>query len=263
MVAGTLALTGFPFTAGYYSKDAIIEAAFASHSDIGMYAFILSVAAALLTSFYSWRLIFMTFHGRPRGEPEVHNHAHESPMVMLVPLFLLALGSLAAGFAFKELFIGHGQSEFWRGALFMLPSNQILDAMHHVPPYVILLPFAMMATGFFFAWLFYIYAPVMPANLAKAFPGIYAFLLNKWYFDELYDALFTQQALRIGRALWKTGDGRIIDGIGPDGVAARVLDVTGRVVRLQSGYIYHYAFAMLIGVALLATWFIFAGGGVL
>ncbi|GAB4231173.1 MAG: NADH-quinone oxidoreductase subunit L [Methyloligellaceae bacterium] len=260
MIIGTLALTGFPFTAGYYSKDAIIEAAFAAHSGIGIYAFALTVSAALLTSFYSWRLMFLAFHGRSRAPAQTLEHAHESPAVMLVPLFILAAGSLAAGFLFKELFIGHGHAEFWRESLFMLPGNDILERMHHVPGIVVTLPFIMMLTGFAIAWLFYIYAPVMPVNLARAFPGLYAFLLNKWYFDELYDYLFTRPALRLGYILWKVGDGRIIDGIGPDGVAARVIDVTNRVIRLQSGYVYHYAFAMLIGVALLTSWFMFAGG---
>ena len=261
MVIGTLALTGFPFTAGYFSKDAIIESAFAAHSGVGMYAFILTVAAAFMTSFYSWRLIFMTFHGASRADAHVMDHAHESPQVMLIPLYLLALGSIAAGFAFKSFFIGAGEEAFWREALLRLPSNHIIEAMHHVPLGVVLAPFIMMVGGFALAWLFYISNPAMPVNLARAFPGIYQFLLNKWYFDELYDALFTEPAKRIGHRLWKTGDGRIIDGIGPDGVAARVIDVTNKVVRLQSGYIYHYAFAMLIGVALLATWFVLAGGG--
>lgn len=262
MIIGTLALTGFPLTAGYFSKDAIIEAAYAHHSGIGMYGFILTVVAALMTSFYSWRLIFMTFHGRPRCDEETYEHAHEAPWVMLVPLFLLALGSIAAGFAFEGLFIGEGQATFWRSALFTLPSNHILDAMHHASFWVGAMPTIMMLIGLGLAWLFYIGAPSMPGNLAGAFPGLYRFLLNKWYFDELYDAIFVRPAFKLARILWKTGDGRIIDGLGPDGISARVLDVTGRVVRLQSGYIYHYAFAMLIGVALLATWFIFAGGGI-
>ena len=261
MLIGTLALTGFPLTAGYYSKDAIIESAFAAHSGVGMYAFALTVFAALLTSFYSWRLIFMTFHGKSRAPADVLNHAHESPLVMLVPLATLALGSIAAGFAFKGLFIGEGYAEFWRTALFTLPSNHILEEMHHVPGIVIASPFIMMACGLALAWLFYIYAPSMPVNLASAFRPLYLFLLNKWYFDELYDAIFTRPAHRIGHFLWKKGDGATIDGLGPDGVAARVIDVTRGMVRLQSGYVYHYAFAMLIGVALLITWFMFAGGG--
>jgi NADH-quinone oxidoreductase subunit L len=179
---------------------------------------------------------------------------------MLIPLALLALGSIAAGFAFKGLFIGEGYAEFWRSALFTLPTNHILEEMHHVPLAVIAAPFVMMVVGFLIAWMFYIMAPSMPVNLADTFRPLYLFLLNKWYFDELYDAVFTRSAHRIGRFLWKKGDGATIDGLGPDGVAARVIDITRGVVRLQSGYVYHYAFAMLIGVAVLATWFMFAGG---
>jgi len=261
MLIGTLALTGFPLTAGYFSKDAIIEAAFAANSNVGFYAFLLTVMAALMTSFYSWRLIFMTFHGKSRASAEVLNNAHESPLVMLVPLAMLALGSLGAGFLFKGLFIGDGSAEFWRSALFTLPSNHILEQIHHVPTAVVVAPFFMMVSGFLFAWLFYMVIPSAPANLADAFRPLYLFLLNKWYFDELYDALFTQPAHRLGRILWKKGDGAIIDGIGPDGISARVLDITKGMVRLQSGYVYHYAFAMLIGVALLITYFMFAGGG--
>ncbi len=260
MVIGTLALTGFPLTAGYFSKDAIIESAYAAHSSVGFYAFVLTVMAALMTSFYSWRLIFMTFHGKSRASAEVLNKAHESPLVMLAPLAMLALGSIAAGFLFKGLFIGDGYAEFWRSALFTLPSNRILQEIQNVPIAVVAAPFFMMVSGFLLAWMFYLVIPKAPENLAEAFRPLYLFLLNKWYFDELYDALFTQPAHRIGRILWKKGDGAIIDGIGPDGVSARVLDVTKGMVRLQSGYVYHYAFAMLIGVALLITYFMFAGG---
>jgi NADH-quinone oxidoreductase subunit L len=224
-----------------------------------MYGFILTVAAALLTSFYSWRLIFMTFHGETRLSKDVLSKAHESPMVILVPLFILALGSLGAGFLFKGLFIGEGYSDFWRNALFMLPSNNILEALDHVPAWVAAAPIVVMVCGFALAYLFYIMTPSAPANLAEAFRPLYLFLLNKWYFDELYEAIFTRPAHRIGRFLWKKGDGATIDGLGPDGVAARVIDITRGIVRLQSGYIYHYAFAMLIGVALLITYFMFAG----
>ncbi|HDO52102.1 MAG TPA: NADH-quinone oxidoreductase subunit L, partial [Rhizobiales bacterium] len=136
----------------------------------------------------------------------------------------------------------------------------ILEAIHNIPAMVVAAPFIMMVLGFLIAWLFYLVTPSAPANLAEAFRPLYLFLLNKWYFDELYDWAFTRPAFRIGRFLWKTGDGAVIDGVGPDGIAARVIDITNRVVRLQSGYVYHYAFAMLIGVALLVTYFMFAGG---
>jgi NADH-quinone oxidoreductase subunit L len=258
MVIGTLALTGFPLTAGYFSKDAIIEAAFVSKNPMAIYGFVSTVIAAALTSFYSWRLIFKTFHGRPQD----HHHyeqAHESPLVMLIPLAFLAFGSFAAGYPFKEYFAGHDVGEFFRQSLTFGPANHILEELHHVPLHIALLPTAMMAIGFAIAYWFYIRSPGIPVELARQQPLLYRFLLNKWYFDELYDLIFVRPTKWLGRVLWKGGDGWVIDGFGPDGVSARVLDVTRNVVRLQTGYLYHYAFAMLIGVALLITWFMFAG----
>ncbi|KAB0573317.1 NADH-quinone oxidoreductase subunit L [Brucella pituitosa] len=260
MMIGTVAITGLGVpgtiigTAGFFSKDAIIESVFASHSLASGYAFTLLVIAAMFTSFYSWRLIFMTFYGKPRASAEVMHHAHESPPVMLVPLMLLAVGALFAGFVFKEYFFGHEYAEFWKGALYTAPGNEILEHYHHVPLWVKLSPFIAMLIGLVTAWVFYIRAPHIPKTLAERHRGLYQFLLNKWYFDELYDLIFVRPARWLGRFFWKVGDGKIIDGYGPNGVAARVLDVTGRVVKLQSGYLYHYAFAMLIGVAALVTW---------
>jgi NADH-quinone oxidoreductase subunit L len=258
MVIGTLALTGFPLTAGYFSKDAIIEAAFAGKIAFSGYAFVLTVVAAALTSFYSWRLIFKTFHGAPHDRQH-YEAAHESPMVILVPLAVLAIGSLGAGFAFKEVFAGHHVAEFFRESV--KQSAAILDAMHHVPAWVAWSPTVMMALGFAVAWYFYLRRPDIPENLAREHDVLYRFLLNKWYFDEIYDAVFVRPAMWLGRLLWKGGDGWLIDGFGPDGVSARVLDVTRNVVRLQTGYLYHYAFAMLIGAAALITWFMFSGSG--
>jgi len=256
MLIGTLSLTGFPFTAGFVSKDAIIEATYAAQSWVGTYAFVLTLIAAVLTSFYSWRLMFLAFEGKPREPKDILAHAHEPPWTMGVPLIILALGSLLTGGLFFHLFIGSGQAEFWRGSL-------VTHASEHyaVPVWVMLAPTIAMALGFATAWYFYITNPLVPFGLAKRFRGAHAFLLNAWYFDALYDALFVRPAKRLGRFLWKTGDGTIIDGIGPDGIAARVIDITNRVVKLQTGYIYHYAFVMLIGVALLITYFIFAMGG--
>jgi NADH-quinone oxidoreductase subunit L len=265
MLIGTLALTGAGIphligTAGFHSKDAIIEAAYAAQTPSN-YAYWLLVIAALMTSFYSWRLMFMTFHGRTRAHLETFKHAHESPMVMLIPLFVLALGSVAAGFLFQKYFIGDAYKAFWGSALFEGKDNHILHAMHEVPTWVGWTPFVAMVLGFGTAWLYYIKAPWLPEWTARTFRPLYLFLLNKWYFDEIYDWLFVRPVFWISRQLWKTGDGKIIDGLGPDGVAARVLDVTGRVVRLQTGYVYHYAFAMLIGVAFLITVFMVMGGG--
>jgi NADH-quinone oxidoreductase subunit L len=289
MTIGTLALTGvgIPFTsigfAGYVSKDAIIEAAYASHRTGAVYAFLCVVAAAALTSFYSWRLVFMTFFGH-RGDwsaslpanahphetpsPDDHGHgdghgshhpAHESPNVMLIPLAVLALGAVLAGVVFRHWFIGSGFEGFWKGSLFTGPDNKILEEMETVPWLVSLFPTLMMLGGLLVAYYMYIVDKKAPARLAAGNPLLYRFLLNKWYFDELYDFLFVRPAFWIGRVFWKGGDGFIIDGLGPDGISARVLDVTRNVVRLQTGYIYHYAFAMLLGVAAFATWYLFGG----
>ena len=270
MLIGTLALTGVGIPhvagfAGFHSKDAIIEAAYAAHTPSN-YAFWMLVVAAFMTSFYSWRLVFMTFHGKTRADPETFDHAHESPATMLVPLLVLAAGAVLAGIVFHNAFIGvghHGSPDaykaFWGKAIFEGKSNHILHAMHEVPGFVPWSPFIAMICGFALAYIYYIAVPTLPAATARAFRPLYLFLLNKWYFDELYDAIFVKPALWLGRALWKGGDGAVIDGT-IDGTAAGVQKVTGRVVKLQSGYVYHYAFAMMIGLALIITYLMFAGG---
>ncbi len=255
MLIGNLSLTGFPFTAGFYSKDAIIESSFAGGSG---FAFTLLVIAAFCTSFYSWRLAFMTFHGRTRADPHTIEHVHESPSVMLIPLYILAAGALIAGFVFKDYFIGHDYEHFWHGSVAM---NEIIHTMHEVPAWVVWAPTIAMAAGFLVALWFYIVDTSLPAKLAAMHWPIYQFLLNKWYFDELYDLIFVRPAMWLGRFFWKVGDGLVIDGLGPDGISARVIDVAGRAVRLQTGFVYHYAFAMMIGVAALISWFMFGGQG--
>ncbi|MBL4645280.1 MAG: NADH-quinone oxidoreductase subunit L [Rhizobiales bacterium] len=260
MIIGTIALTGFPFTAGYYSKDAIIEAAYASGGQAGGFAYIMTVVAALFTAFYSWRLIFLTFHGKPRGSADVMAHVHESPKVMTIPLILLAVGALFAGVAFSGSFIGHNFEEFWQGAVHFAESNTIMEDMHHVPDWVIWSPFVAMVIGFSVSFYFYIVSPETPKRLAQEQSMLHSFLLNKWYFDEIYDFLFVRTAKWLGSFLWKQGDGRVIDGFGPNAIAARVSDVTQKVVKLQTGYLYHYAFAMMIGTAALITWMTFSGG---
>ena len=283
MTIGTLALTGFgiPFTslgfAGFVSKDAIIEATYVSGRPGAAWAFLCIVAAAGFTSFYSWRLIFMTFFGERRSMADAHgqnahvvvaDHAHddhdahaphESPNVMLVPLYVLAAGATVAGFIFRGHFIGVGFEEFWRNALFIGKDNHLLEEMEHAPWLVSLLPTLMMAGGFAIAYYMYIAQPDAPRRLAEGNPILYQFLLNKWYFDEIYDFLFVRPAFWLGRLFWKGGDGFIIDGMGPDGVSARVVDVTRNVVRLQTGYVYHYAFAMLIGLAAIITFYLVGG----
>ncbi|MEH6495446.1 MAG: NADH-quinone oxidoreductase subunit L [Pseudomonas marincola] len=261
MLIGTLALTGFPFLSGFYSKDAIIEAAYAFGPGVGEYAFWCGIAAAVMTSFYSWRLMFMTFHGKPRASKEVMSHIHESPNVMLVPLYILAAGALAAGAIFAPSMIGEGYADFWGNAIFFAEGNTIMKDFHHPPLWVVLLPLGAMIFGFLLSWNMYIRRTDIPVQLAKTHSALYQFLLNKWYFDELYDFALVRPSRWIGSKLWTIGDGKIIDGLGPDGVAARVLDLAKRASMLQSGYVYHYAFAMMIGVAAFVSFFFLAGGG--
>ena len=256
MIIGTLALTGFPLTAGYYSKDAVIEAAYSGRGSVATYGYLLTLISAALTAFYSLRLIFKTFHGEP-NEHHAFEHARESPLVMLVPLAVLALGSIVTGFAFDAVFTGHGAEGFFRESLKFAHGAA---AEVGAPWFIAVLPTVMMAAGFLVAWQFYIRRPDLPAELARQQSLLYQFLLNKWYFDEIYDFLLVRPALWLGRVLWKGGDERVIDGLGPDGISARVIDITRSVMRLQTGYLYHYAFAMLIGVAALVTWFMLRGG---
>jgi NADH-quinone oxidoreductase subunit L len=265
MLIGTFALTGvgIPGTpigfAGFFSKDAIIEASYAAGTSVGSFAFVLLVIAAFFTSFYSWRLAFMTFNGPTHADKDVIDHAHESPPVMLVPLYVLAAGATVAGVLFQHWFIGEGQAEFWGAALYRAADNHILQAMEEIPVLAKWSATIAMVAGFLVAFLFYIRQPQLPRELAAVNEPLYKFLLNKWYFDELYNVIFVKPAYWIGRLFWKGGDGAVIDGLGPDGVSARVVDVTRGVVRLQTGYLYHYAFVMLIGVAAIVSWFSFGG----
>ena len=307
MLIGTLALTGvgIPGTefigfAGFFSKDSIIEAAYAVGGNTGMFAFWLLVIAALFTSFYSWRLIHLTFHGSPRDakhadghhvqahdgdshdEPladdhaahahddhghddhhahgSAYDHAHEPPKVMQIPLYVLAVGAVLAGAVFYGMFFHDVEhiEHFFAGSIVV--DHEIIEAAHHVPLWVKWSATVAMLIGAGTAYIMYIRRPEMPGRLAATNPGLYRFLLNKWYFDELYDRIFVRPALWVGRALWKGFDDWLIDETLSDGLGRRVQNVTSWVVKLQSGYLYHYAFAMLIGIAALLTWAIAAGG---
>ena len=256
MWIGSLALAGiFPF-AGFFSKDIILESAFAAHTGLGTYAFGLGILAAFLTAFYSWRLLFMTFHGRPRADERVMAHVHEAPPVMWVPLIGLAIGAIAIGYLMLPMV--SADVDFWGTSILVLPTHTALAEAHHVAFWVKALPMAVGVLGIAGAYLFYVLRPEWPAIVAARARPVYLFLLNKWYFDELYDVLFVRPARYLGRNLWKQGDGAVIDGIGPDGLAAVTLSVARRAVRLQSGYIYHYAFAMLLGLAAIVTWYLVA-----
>ena len=323
MMIGTLAITGvgIPLThigfAGFLSKDAIIESAWGGGS---MYGFWMLVVAAAMTSFYSWRLIFLTFFGEARGNKHTHEHAHESPMVMLIPLGVLALGAVFSGMVWYGSFFGSAEQmgKFYgiptaelaaggdthvegsedkhddghaddnhaaaddghantddhggghhgpgfagkpgEGALYFAPDNTVLDDAHAAPKWVKVSPFIAMFVGFLMAMWFYIWNPTLPARLAASQRPLYLFLLNKWYFDEIYNFIFVQPAKAVGRFLWKQGDGRVIDG-GLNGLAMGIIPFFTRLAgKAQSGYIFTYAFAMVIGIAVLMTWMTMSGG---
>jgi NADH-quinone oxidoreductase subunit L len=224
-------------------------------------AFWLGIAAAFMTGFYTWRLLFLTFHGRPRAEKHVMDHVHESPWVMLVPLLLLSVGATFAGIFAYDWFVGDGREQFWGESLLVLSGNDSIEAGHHVPSWVKLLPLVMGVSGIALAWIMYIVKPDLPAKAVSLFGPIHTFIFNKWYFDELYDWAFVRPVRALGRGFWKTGDGIVIDGMGPDGIAATTLNMARRAGRLQSGYVYHYAFAMLIGVVILITWYLIVNLG--
>ncbi len=277
MMAGTLAITGVGFAgigfAGYYSKDAIIEAAFAGAgaANYGLYAFAIGVFAAFLTSFYSWRLIFLTFFGQPRWiqsehiQHSVHKtpetaedgaggyHPHESPAVMLIPLGALCVGAVLAGFAFKDAFIeSETGGAFWKGALVF--NAHLMHAMHEVPAWVKYAPFVAMLSGLFLAVMMYLRSKDAPQRLAATFEPLYKFFLNKWYFDEIYHYVFVRPAFAIGRFFWRFGDAGFIDRFGPNGLASIVQRGSSFASKMQSGYVYSYALAMLLGLLALVSW---------
>jgi NADH-quinone oxidoreductase subunit L len=255
MWIGSLALAGIPPFAGYYSKDAIISAAYASGTGIGMYGFICAVLAAFLTAFYSWRLLFMTFNGKSRADHHVLEHVHESPWVMIGPLLVLGTGAIVAGKLLDNAFIGEGWQEFWNGAIFNAPGNHVLAGIEHVPAWAEMSPLVVGLLGIALAYVMYVASPLLPMRLAAMFRPIYLFLLNKWYFDELYDAIFIQPAIRLARVLWQTGDATIIDGV-PNGLAEITVDGSRQAVKIQTGSLAVYAFVMLIGVVVLVGLFL-------
>jgi NADH-quinone oxidoreductase subunit L len=264
MWIGTLALAGIgvPFImghgvgfAGFHSKDAILEASYGAHSTVGMIAYWLGIIAAFMTAFYSTRLMFLTFYGRYRGDHHTWDHAHESPSVMLIPLYVLATGALLSGVVAYGWFVGEGWASFWGQSIAVKSTETIIHHMHEVPVWVKLLPLVAALGGIALSYWYYIVDPSLPAKTIRAFKPLHTLFYNKWYFDELYDAMFVQPALAIGRVFWKKGDGATIDGLGPDGIAARAQDIAGVLSRFQSGYLYHYAFVMLIGVAALVSYF--------
>ena len=255
--------------AGFYSKDAILEAAFARHSGAGQFAFWAGAIAALLTSFYSWRLMFLTFWGKPRWiesehiQHSVHKtpeqagedmtggyHPHESPYVMLIPLILLSVGAVAAGQVFAPAFLD--SAEFWGGSIFY--NENLIHAMHNVPYLVKYAAFIVMLLGLGGAIYAYILKPDVPAKFAKAIAPVHNFVFRKWYFDELYDAIFVRPAFWFGRQFWKLGDIGTIDRFGPNGIAWAVQRGSIAAKSIQSGYLYSYALVMLLGLIAATTY---------
>jgi NADH-quinone oxidoreductase subunit L len=246
--------------AGFYSKDSILESAFAAHSGVGMYAFWMGIIGAVMTAFYSWRLIYLTFHNKPRASHDVMHHVHESPWVMLAPLFVLAAGAIFAGFVWYDSFVGHDMEHFWGQAIHFAPTNEVPHHAHDVPLWVQLLPLAAGLLGILFATYAYLIRRDVPAKIAWALRPLYLLSYNKWYFDEIYDAIFVNPIKALGRFLWKKGDGSIVDGA-VDGFAWLTgIWAARRASALQSGYVYHYAFVMLFGIVGLVSWYIFAFG---
>jgi NADH-quinone oxidoreductase subunit L len=256
MWIGALSLSAIPLFSGYYSKDTILDADWASGTAVGRYSWVLGTIAAFMTAFYIARVMFMTFHGEPRAGEEAMHHAHESPWVMLIPLIVLAIGATFFGFLGYDFFVGDGRASFWRNSILVLPQYDSLAVAEQIPPLVRYMPLTVAVIGIAVAYLLYVVDPRLPARLASQFRSLYLFLLNKWYFDELYDWLFIRPAMMIGDGLWKSGDGAVIDGLGPDGVAAVTRDLARQASRLQTGYLYHYAFAMMIGLVVLVTWYL-------
>jgi NADH-quinone oxidoreductase subunit L len=255
MWIGSLALAGIPPFAGYFSKDAILEAAWAAHGGSAQYGFWCGLIAAFLTAFYSWRLLILCFHGKPRADAHTMEHVHESPAVMTVPLIILSVGAVFAGWVFRDQLIGADWHAFWGSAIQIAPANHVLADMEHIPGIVSLLPTIVGVLGIALAYLMYVAVPTLPARLAGQFGGIYRFLLNKWYFDELYNAVIVQPLIALSRTLWQVGDTRIIDGV-PNGLAALTADGSAQMVKLQTGSIAVYAFSMLIGLVVLVSVFL-------
>ena len=259
MWIGSLALAGIWPLAGYYSKDLIIEAAWGAHSGVGLFGYWMGTIAAGLTALYTFRVIFMTFHQEKRQSPEVLSHVHESPLVMILPMSVLAVGAIFLGMVGFNDFVGENMKAFWGDSIFVLPSHDPIEAAHHIPFGLKILPLVLGLSGIALAFVSYQLIRPLPGQMAKALKPLHALLYNKWYFDELYDWMFTRPAHVLGRIFWITGDKQIIDGLGPDGTSLWARVMAGRLAALQTGFLYHYAFVMLIGVAIFVTWYLVGG----
>ena len=249
---GSLALAGIPFFSGYYSKDLILEVAFAAKTWTGQFAFICGSLAAIFTAFYSWRLIYLTFHGEYRGDKDTFDKIHESPLVMTLPLFFLAFGAVFSGWFFVEMFVGKNWEYFWSETLFILAGNDSLNNAQYVPKWVKLFPIVLSVVGISIATIFYVLLPELPKTTANTFSFVHKLFYNKWYFDEFYRFIFIKPIQTISIFFWKIIDKKIIDGLGPDGFSSKILSFSKISSKLHTGYVFHYSFSMFLGLAILA-----------
>ena len=252
MIIGTLALTGFPFLSGFYSKDAIIEFAYFKHSTIGNYATVIGIFTAFLTSIYSWRLIFKTFHGPYNNKKLPLEKTHESPLIMILPLIFLSFGAVLAGYIFKDLFIGNQSDNFWKFSIFFLEKI----SHEHIPLWLLIITPILVITAIPISYYYFIKNTKIIDSFKNTNTELYHFLLNKWYIDEFYNVIIVKPLKKIGILFWKQGDGKTIDRFGPDGVSKLIKFISNKAIQFQSGYIYDYAFVMLIGLSALITFLI-------
>jgi NADH-quinone oxidoreductase subunit L len=282
MWIGSLALAGVPLFAGYYSKDLILESAWGSHTAVGHFAYYMGIAAAIMTAFYSWRLIIMTFHGKPRADHHTMEHVHESPAIMILPLLVLAVGAIFSGALLYKGFAEPKETEvvkvmhedeksgakvetevaehemnkedFFGKSIFVLPENDSVAKAHHVEEWVKLLPTIVGVVGILMGYLAYMFIPGIPATVVKMFKPLHTLFFRKWFFDEIYNVVFVKTAKCLGEFFWKRGDGQMIDGLGPNGIALVSQKISGALSKFQTGFVFQYAFMMMIGLMLIVTW---------
>ncbi len=252
MWIGSLAIIGFPYFSGYYSKESILENAYYSSNGIAYFAYIVGILTALLTAFYSWRLLFLTFHGVNRSNKEIFQNVHESPYVMTIPLFILAIGSIFSGIFFSDYFIGYNKKEFWDSAIILAQSSH-----KYLPFTQSLISKLAVALGIVICILIYVISKDGAKNLSYNLDPLYSISKNKWYFDEIYQKIFIIPFFKLSNFFWKKGDEKTIDGIGPNGISWLISKSSSYASIFQSGYLFHYAFAMLVGLVIFLTWFLY------
>ena len=259
MWVGSLALAGIPFFAGYFSKDIILESAWLTTSAVGKFSFALGIITVFLTALYAWRTLFLVFHGKCRSGAKVFNSVHEPSLYMIIPPVFLVIGSVVSGYVGYQYFVGSDHMSFWGNSLYTQTSISYFDLTKNISSYIKNLPILFSVLGVLIAFLLYSVFPRVPKLLAEYFLTLYNFLKNKWYFDEIYNRYLVQPILFVSRGLWKTIDQEIIDEMGPDGIAKKILSIGRRFIKIQSGYIYHYAFAMVLGLTIIVSYFLLTG----